>query len=189
MITAICHLESVSPLSSNRGIRSAKPSNIREDEFEKRTWKERINEENGIAIIPAMAMKKALMSASSYLGMKVPGKGMATYSKYFTCAILVTENINLGVKVDTIQGEWIHVPSDGVSLGSGKGGQKRVWKMFPLIPSWKTTARVEILDNIITKEVFKEHIEQAGAFIGLGRFRPERGGFYGRFKVTKIEWK
>jgi hypothetical protein len=39
------------------------------------------------------------------------------------------------------------------------------------------------LDDTITEEVFKLHIEQAGQFIGLGSFRPRNNGYYGRFKV------
>jgi hypothetical protein len=28
----------------------------------------------------------------------------------------------------------------------------------------------------------------AGMFIGIGRFRPEKGGTNGRFKIASIEW-
>jgi hypothetical protein len=31
-------------------------------------------------------------------------------------------------------------------------------------------------------------LEEAGKFIGLGRFRPQNGGFYGRFAVAKVVW-
>ena len=48
--------------------------------------------------------------------------------------------------------------------------------------------RFYILDDTITEDVFKEHLEEAGKFIGIGRFRPRNNGFYGRFAVDKIEW-
>ena len=52
------------------------------------------------------------------------------------------------------------------------------------------TARVEfhIFDDVVTKDVFQYILEQAGQFIGVGRFRPRQNGFYGRFLVTSIEW-
>jgi hypothetical protein len=37
--------------------------------------------------------------------------------------------------------------------------------------------------------VFAEHLREAGNFIGVGRFRPEKGGYYGRYKVNGIEWR
>jgi hypothetical protein len=44
------------------------------------------------------------------------------------------------------------------------------------------------LDETITEEVFKLHLEESGKFIGIGRFRPQNNGFYGRFKVNEIVW-
>lgn len=46
-----------------------------------------------------------------------------------------------------------------------------------------------ILDEIITEEVFREHLADAGSFIGIGRFRPRNNGFYGRFLVESVDWK
>jgi hypothetical protein len=45
-----------------------------------------------------------------------------------------------------------------------------------------------VLDETVTEEVFRNVLEQAGAFIGIGRFRPRNNGFYGRFKVEAIAW-
>ena len=30
-------------------------------------------------------------------------------------------------------------------------------------------------------------LEAAGQFIGIGRFRPQNGGFYGRFRISKLK--
>ena len=38
----------------------------------------------------------------------------------------------------------------------------------------------------ITLSVFRKHLEEAGKFIGIGRFRPRNNGFYGRFEVKEI---
>jgi hypothetical protein len=47
---------------------------------------------------------------------------------------------------------------------------------------------VQILDPIITEAVFTEILQKCGIYIGLGRWRPEKGGVNGRFNVTNIAW-
>ena len=52
----------------------------------------------------------------------------------------------------------------------------------------QATVPFHVLADEITPDVFEEHLKQAGAFVGIGRFRPERGGFYGRFAIKNIKW-
>jgi len=74
------------------------------------------------------------------------------------------------------------------SMGK-KGGSSRVPRTFPVVRDWATTAVFYVLDEAITKEAFLYHLQQAGQFIGIGRFRPRNGGFYGRFSVELISWE
>jgi hypothetical protein len=95
---------------------------------------------------------------------------------------LVTEPLVLPLKEKDILGEWFHVPSDGM-----RGGSKRVMKCFPIIPSWEGEVLYYIFDDTVTVDVFRYHLEQAGKFIGIGRFRPRNNGYYGRFDVLDLE--
>ena len=61
-------------------------------------------------------------------------------------------------------------------------------RRFPIIQKWTATFDVHILDPIITEDIFSEVVEQAGMFIGVGRYRPEKGGTNGRFSLSKIVW-
>jgi len=154
------------------------------DDYEKRTWKERLHyDERGNVFIPNMAIKWCLTDGAKFIGMKIPGKGRATFAKHFEAGLLVLEGIKLGIHMSDVQGETFFVPADG-KHGSGS----RVLKTFPVIPTWKGKVDVHILDRTITREVFDEHLKEAGRFIGLGRFRPQRGGFYGRFSVASIKF-
>jgi hypothetical protein len=45
-----------------------------------------------------------------------------------------------------------------------------------------------VLDAIITEQIFREMVDLAGLFIGLGQFRPEKGGTNGRFRIEKLVW-
>jgi hypothetical protein len=137
----------------------------------------------GYVFIPPMAFKNCIAEIAKYLGEQIPGKGKSTFTKHFEAGVLVMEPLELPFKAEQVAGEWLYVPSDGK-----RGGGKRVMKQFPLIPEWHGRVTFHILDDTITKEVFARHLEQAGKFIGIGRFRPRNNGFYGRFEVEKLDW-
>lgn len=178
-------LESVSPYSQSRFHDTPRKEQESHEAYRDRTWREHLHiDEKGEVFIPPMSIKNCLSLAAKRLGMKVVGKGQKTYSTYFTSAILVTEPTMLGIKAVDVPGEKLFLPADG-KAGSGS----RVTKIYPRIEHWKGTATVLVLDGIITEKVFAKHIEEAGKYVGLGRFRPERGGFYGRFKVNGITWE
>lgn len=185
MKEAICLLESAAVYSQNRAIRSTKEPRELDKDFEERTWKERCwVDETGHLFIPPMAFKSAIAAYAKYISEKIPGKRNATYTKHFVSGILINEGIGLTETLDTVQNEFLMVPSNGVS-----GSSSKVWKRFPIIPRWKGELRVYILDEIITESVFREHLIGAGLLIGIGRWRPERQGLNGRFSVKKVTWK
>ena len=93
-------------------------------------------------------------------------------------------SMELDIKADDVKGETVFVPSSGK-----RGDGNRVYKTFPKIPSWAGVVEFTIFDHTITEEVFKEHLMQAGQFIGIGRWRPRNNGLYGRFTVEKVVWK
>lgn len=184
MKQAIFELEGVSPYGQNGFIREKRKDQETAQDFEARTWKERLHvASNGNVTIPAMAIKNCLTAAAKFVGQKISGKGNSTFAKRFTAGLLCTDDVDLGVKAEDVPGEWLFVPSDGVA-GSGK----RVEKCFPRIdPPWGGKVTVMILDDLITEKVFEFHLERAGQFIGLGRFRPERSGSYGRFTFKNLK--
>jgi len=184
MKTAIITIKGASPLSQSRAIRSERGTQEQHAAFEERTWRERINSDpNGNVVIPAMAFKNCLSAVAKYLGMKIPGRRNATYTKHFEAGIIVDADMDIGIVADSVSGEWMFVPSDG-KRGSGS----RVWKCFPVVRDWGGKIVVHVIDETITPEAFAMHVEKAGQFIGVGRFRPQSNGFYGRFNVVKIEW-
>jgi len=184
MKTATVKLESTSPYSQSRHYQVAKLEKESAADFEARTWRERMHTtKDGNVFIPPMAFKNCISEAAKFLGIQIPGKGKSTYTKHFEAGVLVTEALVLPVKASDVDGEWLFVPADG-KRGSGK----RVEKCFPVIPMWEGAVQFHILDETITQSVFRQHLEEAGKFIGIGRFRPRNNGFYGRFEVMSIKW-
>ena len=179
----IATLESISPYSQSRHHITSKLEKESADDYEKRTWREKVNSTpDGYICIPSMAFKNCLSEVAKYLSIKKPGKGKETYTKHFEAGILVVDGLTLPGKKEEVQGEWYHVPSDGK-----RGGGKRVMKCFPVIPHWKGDVLFHVPDETITLSVFQQHLKEAGNFIGIGRFRPRNNGFYGRFKVLHIK--
>jgi hypothetical protein len=184
MRTIVAKLRSTSPISFSRYYAQEVPKQPRENnqDYEERTWRNRVHARgDGTVIIPPFAFKNCADYAAGYLGRQIPGKGKSTYKKHFASGILVREPMVLNVKKQQVEGEWRHVPADGQP-----GGAKRVLKCFPVIRSWKGEVAFTVLDDIITIDVLKEHLDVAGQFIGIGSFRPQNRGIYGRFIVESI---
>lgn len=186
MKIAIASLVSISPYSQSRFYEVEKADKGRESsaDYEVRTWRNRMHPTpEGNVFIPPMAFKNCLSDAAKYMSIQIPGKGKATYTKHIEAGILVYEPLVLPIKVDDVPGEWLFLPASGK-----RGDGKRVKKCMPRIDQWEGDVTFNILDEIITEDVFKAHLEAAGNFIGIGRFRPRNNGYYGRFKVISIKW-
>lgn len=185
MKIAKAKLKAISPYSQSKSYFTPKENKEQPQAYEERTWRNRMHaNEEGYVFIPPMSFKLCLESTAQYLGEKIQGKGQATWTKHFTSGILVVDPLVLPVKAADVAGEWLFVPSDGK-----KGGGKRVMKCFPVIQSWEGEVTFLILDDMIDKQVFERYLAQAGTFRGIGRFRPEKGGYYGRFEVKSIKWE
>lgn len=186
MITATASIRGTSPYSQGRVIMSEKDAKETHDAFELRTWWERMHvTEDGFVFIPPNSLKNCLSEAAKYLAKQVPGQGKTTYTKHFEAGVICLDPIVLAVKAADVQPEKLHVPSDG-----RRGGTKRVWKYFPVIPAgWEGKAIFQIVDPLITEAVFREHLTEAGNYIGMGRFRPRNNGYYGRFVVLDLTWR
>ena len=188
MKTATVKLTSASPYSQSRlYTKNEVPALDKESaaDYDMRNWRyhQHYDPKTGIVFIPPMALKNSLMEAAQYLGEKVPGKRNATWTKHFMAGVLVTDPVPLGVNKDETQSETFPCHADG-KRGSGT----RVMRTFPVIREWEGTAKFLILDETITQDVFMHHLEESGKFIGIGRFRPRNGGYYGRFFCELVSW-
>lgn len=188
MKTATVRLESASPYSQSRLFTVHEVPKLEKEsagDYDVRTWRYRQHfDQDGNVYIPPMALKNCLMEIAQYLGEKIAGKGNATWTKHFTAGILCSEPVMLGVNKDETQSETFMCHADGKrTCGT------RVPRTFPVIRKWTGTATFYILDETITEDVFRRYLEEAGKFIGIGRFRPRNGGFYGRFAVKDLKWE
>lgn len=185
MHTVTATLESLSPYSQSRYHGTPKNDKETAQDHEERTWRERMHTlEDGTVFMPPMAFKGALSEAAKFLCIQIPGRGKANYTKHFDAGVLVTDPLVLPIKKNDVPGEWLYLNADGK-----RGGGTRVLRCMPKIESWMGEVTYHVLDDTITETVFRRVLDESGNFIGVGRFRPRNGGFYGRYAVTKFSWK
>ncbi len=125
-----------------------------------------------------------MANAASYLGKggELKKKGAATWAQNFNCGLSVAQGPRIGIKAADARPERVYCHANG-KRGSGT----RVWRTFPVFDNWAAQLIIHILDDTIPEEVFQRVVKAFGLFIGIGRSRPENGGFLGRFIVEKIK--
>lgn len=159
-------------------------------DHERRTWRERghwkLNAQGEEEmVIPFMQIHKALIGAAQYSGQKIKGQGAKTWTQKFESGIMMTEDIPVGVLKKDVK--YIALMCDAQGQKGKKGS--RVERLFPIIPEWKGVVEIIVLDPIITKDIMRRMMNEAGLFRGLGRWGPRVGGANGRFTVDgEIDW-
>lgn len=180
-------IRSVTPYSQSKAVdpdQFPKLEKESADGWDKRLWREKATfDQHGEVCIPAMALKMSVDEAIKRLNIGIPGRGKSTYTKFFTAGQICEADAPLGVHRDDLEFIDIWANADGV-----RGSGKRVRRRFPIIRAYETAASFAILDDIIPEKVFEKAVTEAGRLVGIGRFRPEKGGMNGRFEVSGISW-
>ncbi len=184
MKTATASLLGTSPYAGSRNHETPHLPKETAESYEERTWRDRCHcTADGHVFIPPMAFKFSIASAAKQLSIQIPGRGKATYTKFFENGVQVLEGPVLDATRDTVRRQRVFANSDG-----RRGSGKRVWRFFPTVDQWRGVVSYHILAGEITDEIFERVLLQSGVFVGVGQFRPENGGTNGRFAVEKIVW-
>lgn len=184
MKKVLIHLRSIAPYTQSRQHHSPKLEKESPVDYEERTWLEKTTtDQEGNICIPAMAFKQALDRAGKMLGMQIPGRGKATYTKHFMAGVMIPQNLRLPAKKGDVKKITINAHANGV-----RGPGKRVIRHFPQIEQWAGELEAFIIDETVTPYVFEKHFKEAGMIVGIGQYRPENGGTNGRFVCDKFEW-
>ena len=189
IISATLHLRSVTTMTQSRDHGEPKLAGEGHEDYDLRTWRNKMHVQTIAGqrrvVVPAFGFACALASAAKYSKRQIPGQGKATWTAKFKAGIMMLNDPVLdGVDPDTVKNIRISANADGM-----RGSGKRVPRYFPTFPEWSSVFEMKVIDPIITEDVFREMVEIAGMYIGLGQFRPENGGTNGRFSVEKIVWR
>jgi len=122
--------------------------------------------------IPANCLYTSLLGASSFhkIG-KRSAKGILAGS-----IRILPEEIRLGTSKYDIDVRPVVI------------ARQRVLKSRAKLNEWEATFEVAYNEKLITSPtVIKDILEEAGERVGLLDFRPQKGGWFGTFKITKFE--
>lgn len=181
----IAHLRSISAYTFSRKYSVPKMEKETAADYEARTWRERCHvNADGFVVLPPMGFKFSLDGAAAMLRERIKEKGTSEWGKVFKSGILVTEGLALPVRKDEIDGLWLPMNADG-----RRGSGKRVDRCMPTVPSWEGEVTYYLLNSAIQEDVFERHLREAGNFIGIGQFRPQNGGYNGRYEVVKLKFQ
>ena len=130
---------------------------------------------NGKIYIPSTYIRGALVEAGK--SVKVQGKGKATYSKL----IGSTVSINPDGMIISPQ-TWI--PYTITAVNPMTRGRMSVTR--PKFDSWGIDFEIIATDDI-PEDKLATILEEAGKFVGIGDWRPQKKGMFGKFIVTKFK--
>ena len=186
MYTVKLKIKGVTPLQQSREYSSRIEKLDRETsyDYENRTWTERAHiDADGRVFHPSGAFKQSLVAASRYSGLQIKGQGKKTYTAKIMSGLGVLENLTTNkTKADMKRRDVF-----ASAMGGKSKNEPRVWKAFPTFENWTAETTLVIYDDILTLEIVRRFVEEAGRFIGIGVWRPERGGEYGRFEIASFE--
>jgi len=129
---------------------------------------------SGNLYVPGVNMWSSIVEGAAY----VKGKGRASMQKPAAACILVTpEYLDLGTKAYEIDARPVVVPAT-------KG---RVVRYRPRLNDWKLTMQVEWDPTLISDVQLRQIMDHAGQRVGVGDFRPQKKGPFGRFVVEHWE--
>lgn len=171
-----------------KGITPLLQNNFLQSDFE-RQWSEKkavdpngkevlhklyINKE-GLICQPSVHIEKAMADAAKKI--KVKGNGKATYSKLFGSMVTVSPLL-----VPHKNQEY-QIHSSTIVNPSTKG---RSICYRPLIDDWTLEFDIFFEDEI-PAVVVEQALTLAGKYNGLGDWRPQKGGKFGKFEVVSFK--
>lgn len=133
---------------------------------------------NGKPMIPQPNLMRAIVEGGRFTKI---GKAQITTAKstmLYSCVDIA------GAEVPIIHKQPWKVDTRAVRIPSTGG---RILAHRPMFDDWALEFEADIDESIIGAKIFRQIIDDAGKRIGLGDFRPQCKGPFGKFVVTKWE--
>lgn len=129
----------------------------------------------GKPYFPASYARGSAVTASKQF--KISGGGKRTYSN------LVGSSINVLPEAIPLDGEY--VPYRIAAVNPMTKGRMMVTR--PRFDKWSATFKIELTDDSLPVSVLNEILEHAGRYVGIGDWRPEKKGMFGKFMLTSFK--
>jgi hypothetical protein len=177
-------IEGISPLLMHRfsdkkqgevegGTSASIPMGDREKDAEEAAYRLPDKDGKGELYTPAEHIERAMFHAAKYFKI-----GKKSAAGIVPASIFVQERAISHHRTDYI------VDSRSVVIPATKG---RVVRHRPRLDQWNLSFHLEVDETILKQELVSDILATAGKKIGIGDFRPTKGGSFGRFIVTEFK--
>ena len=133
--------------------------------------------QDGKIFQPAIHLLSAMKKAGAKF--QIPGQRKQTYKNLIGSGAVIISPSDI---VHRYQEYAVHVCS--VVVPATKG---RIIRRRPMLPKWALSFQLEYDDLEIGEKDIREILDYAGKCVGIGDWRPEKGGSFGRFLVSKFK--
>jgi len=133
-------------------------------------------DEKGKTQLPSVYIKNCITEASKQF--KIIGKGKSTYSK------IVASTVNIEPFYINLEADKFEVFRISAVNPMTKG---RMMTERPKYSKWKASFQIVLNDPAVPSSVINEILEHAGKYVGVGDWRPEKKGMFGKFMITEFK--
>ena len=135
-------------------------------------------DEQGRIVFPGPNLFRCLIEAGKFF--KAGKSKITTQKTSMIPACLSVVDLIIPIQHNepwTVDARPVRIPSTGV----------RIIRYRPCFHDWTMTFELELDTSMLTEKLLRSIVDAAGSRIGLGDFRPDCKGPFGKFVVT--EWK
>ena len=132
--------------------------------------------QEGKVQLPAVYLKNCIVESAKQF--KIVGKGKSTYSKLIASTVDI-EPFYIDLKSDKYE---IFRISAVNPMTKGRMMTER-----PKFNKWSASFEVILNDESVPVSVLNEVLEQAGKYVGVGDWRPEKKGMFGKFLISEFK--
>jgi hypothetical protein len=132
--------------------------------------------QDGKTQLPATYLRNSIVEASKQF--KIVGKGKSTYSKLIASTVDIEP---FYIELDADKYEIFRISAVNPMT---KG---RMMTERPKYNNWKASFEIILNDDAVPVSVLNEVLEHAGKYVGVGDWRPEKKGMFGKFMISEFK--
>lgn len=178
------------------------PSKNNNKQFNISEWRDSIYaDENNQVYLPAIWFERAVEKIAS--NWKMPNKGRSTYKRWVQSSMMILPD---EIPLKNVEYEDFEKAEDATQTSMGnqikkshedahlyiarvKIGSSSIVRVRPFINPWsvefKVYGRTALAEA--NEELLKDMFNRAGTYPGVGDYRPENSGKFGRFEVEDVK--
>lgn len=132
---------------------------------------------DGQILLPSVYIKNSITESAKKF--KIPGQKGATYSKTVGSSVDVMPfyiKLKSDEKFEAFRISTVNPMTKG-----------RMMVTRPKFNKWSAAFEIILNDSQVDVSVMNEILEQAGKYVGIGDWRPEKKGMFGKFMITSFK--